>query len=500
MKAKNGKWLGVLALSLMIPLSGFSAEGGNSGGGGDASEARVNEIRSDILSWIGKGGAQNLKLPKDMSYGQYEDAMKDILAPKKVIIGFVEKDDAQNPELQVSVNGIPKTCRGFISKKDKAPHILCSIPRFKETKDGDQYRLIHHEYAGLARLEKNEGASSDYEISNQLTDYLTYQKVLRLAVKTPDVSVDRPGLGTAVLVLPKFLKAQDSKLYISLMKCPEIPEKKLPCKDIDKDLKGMNIDSYNPIETLTLRPGKYTMYVYFFNTKNGEGIKTFESIDFKLADREIKRLEMAEVKTQQITGPGSVKIHYYKKDFLKENLEYLKNVGIGAGFKTCIISESKDPLETNKNFCARLTKILRIAQDSADSDNVRRMAMSILDSGKITIDQHVKLLMVLESQYQYSGITTSDQKILKRAEALEFLKENNEYVALEPLDNRDEYKDKFILSKVEYAYFDFAYYIVDPGTSVLLPNGEYIARYVNESGDEWTQEFTVNGQEIINLE
>jgi len=43
--------------------------------------------------------------------------------------------------------------------------------------------LIHHEYAGLAGIEKNDGAASDYEISDQLTDFLEKTSVLRLAVK-----------------------------------------------------------------------------------------------------------------------------------------------------------------------------------------------------------------------------------------------------------------------------------------------------------------------------
>ncbi len=78
---------------------------------------------------------------------------------------------------------MPKTCRGFYSKKNGAPHIICNIARFEDTSDADQYRLIHHEFAGLVSVEKNVGAASDYEISNQITDQLEEYRSVRLPVK-----------------------------------------------------------------------------------------------------------------------------------------------------------------------------------------------------------------------------------------------------------------------------------------------------------------------------
>lgn len=169
----------VLAFSAMAK----SKKGTETGGGGDASEARVNEIRTDILNWINDKGAVGLNFPPELSYGEYVESMLEILAPQKVIIGFVEEDHRSNPELMVSVKGIPKTCRGFISKINSAPHIICHIARFKNTPDAEQYRLIHHEYAGLAGVEENIGAASDYRISSQLTDFLIPQIVLKLAIR-----------------------------------------------------------------------------------------------------------------------------------------------------------------------------------------------------------------------------------------------------------------------------------------------------------------------------
>jgi hypothetical protein len=175
----------IVISNLLTIAPAFAALGNSSGGGGDEREERVNSIRADIYKWIENGGSNGLKLPNGMFLKEYNEAMLDILTNKKVIVSFVADDNSQDEELRVLVNGTPKTCRGFISKKDSQKHILCNIPRFDNTSESGQYRLIHHEYAGLARVEQNEGAASDYYISSQITNYLTEQKVLRLAVN-PD--------------------------------------------------------------------------------------------------------------------------------------------------------------------------------------------------------------------------------------------------------------------------------------------------------------------------
>jgi hypothetical protein len=182
----------LLGLTLTFSSPVYAAIGGDSGGGGDALEARVNEIRSDLLNWIEKGGAEGLVLPTYISYSDYVSKMSDILENKKVALSFTHED--------VEVNGVEKTCRGsfyvkktFFSKKEANPQILCNISRFKETSESKQYSLIHHEYAGLVNIERNDGSASDYEISNQLTDYLEDSVVKKLAVKKktePDVKPD----------------------------------------------------------------------------------------------------------------------------------------------------------------------------------------------------------------------------------------------------------------------------------------------------------------------
>lgn len=182
MNLKNVLIAGILFVGL-TNLSHAVITGGDSGGGGDASEARVDEIRKDILKWINDGGATNLELPQGLSYDVYVREMKNVLAPKKVIVSFTEKE--------VKVGKASKTCKGFVDKETKRKNILCNIPRFQKTSESDQYSLVHHEYAGLVNVEKNNGESSDYVISNQLTDYLVEQQVLKLAIKRSQEEEDR---------------------------------------------------------------------------------------------------------------------------------------------------------------------------------------------------------------------------------------------------------------------------------------------------------------------
>ena len=172
-----------ISTTLIIP-------GSESGGGGDGDPGiRVWEIRADILSWIERGGSKGLDLNRaNVTLEEYNTEMTKLLQPQFVVIGFVKEDHATIEELQVKVNGNPKACRGFKSTNDKKYHILCNSKELMAETEAGQYRLIHHEYAGLARLEKNDGPASDYEISSQLTDYLKEERVLKLALKKQEAS------------------------------------------------------------------------------------------------------------------------------------------------------------------------------------------------------------------------------------------------------------------------------------------------------------------------
>lgn len=166
----------IFMMALMGSFSTFGKVGTETGGGGDGSEMRVHEIRVDLLNWINKGGARDLVLPKEITKSDYEKKMKEILKAKAVVIGFTSSS--------VIVNDIPKTCRSFIAEASNRPSILCNLKRFNDLNEDEQYRLIHHEFAGLVNIENNEEAASDYYISSQITDYLVPIKVKKLAVKT----------------------------------------------------------------------------------------------------------------------------------------------------------------------------------------------------------------------------------------------------------------------------------------------------------------------------
>lgn len=237
----------MMMMALVLTTTAM-ANDSKGGGGGDASEARVNEIRSDILSWIEKGGAQGLTLPAAISLGEYEDKMKVYLQPKFVGVTFVEKDSQTNDELSVMVAGKPKTCRGFFSKKDQKPNIICNIERFKSTSESQQYRLIHHEFAGLAYLEQNSGADSDYTISEQITDYLRKTEVLRLGVK-PNLdkkvkTITDPGLpnGLKIVGLPTTLKMKlNIKAYIDgVVNCALVTQ----CGELEEAVNNFSAESH----------------------------------------------------------------------------------------------------------------------------------------------------------------------------------------------------------------------------------------------------------------
>ena len=167
--------LALLALSTVITPALSRADGHGAGNGGDGSEARFSEIQTDIVSWINAGGSESLVLPAGITLSNYKDGMSKFLTPHATVVSFTDEP--------VKVADAEKTCKNFISDVDHLPNILCNIKRFKETPESAQYTLVHHEFAGLAGLEKNEGASSDYQISNQITDFLQPVTVLKLAIK-----------------------------------------------------------------------------------------------------------------------------------------------------------------------------------------------------------------------------------------------------------------------------------------------------------------------------
>jgi hypothetical protein len=291
----RSKWVFiVVSFGLVLSSARAHAGGGTSvGGGGNATEIRVDEIRADILKWIDEGGAQGLTLPSHLTHSQYVSGMRKVLEPLAVVVVAVTPEQeaaATDDELKVVVEGRSKTCRGFVSRKDRLPHILCSTKRFAETTESDQYRLIHHEYAGLAGIERNVGAASDYEISSQLTDFLVPRTVLKLAIKR---RADRvmPNLGDIVrnadgsvrsmtwdkadrycrdqgtrLPTPRELAIYSQSLGAVGIRETDYPGVFYEAPQVMSETYRMLADGYSPILTST-RKGEVSVDFYF-NNKN----------------------------------------------------------------------------------------------------------------------------------------------------------------------------------------------------------------------------------------
>ena len=166
----------IILLLLSLVLQTAIAETTTSGtrGGGDLCENRIKIIRDDLVDWISKGGPSTLKLPNEISVGQYTNDMMNVLSTTAV--ECVGKGDHGHP---VEINGVSKVCV-FDSGKN---NIVCDFNKFTNTNESDQYVLIHHEYAGLANIEIPNVSDSNYSVSNQISGYLIDLVIKKLAVK-----------------------------------------------------------------------------------------------------------------------------------------------------------------------------------------------------------------------------------------------------------------------------------------------------------------------------
>lgn len=166
--------MGLIAVSPLFNHS-FAGEGTNSGGGGSNGEPEFKAIASNIQAWIKSGNAKALPLPSDVTYDQYQSKMLKELSQYNI----------EMTNKVVTYGGKEKTCRSAKNKAGKN-FIQCNINRFQNDLKYDvdgAYRLVHHEFAGLASLERNVGADSDYRISNHISKFLKEETVRRLPVE-----------------------------------------------------------------------------------------------------------------------------------------------------------------------------------------------------------------------------------------------------------------------------------------------------------------------------
>lgn len=163
-----------MACMALIALAATSAAhaGDRVGNGGDICEDRIKIIRDDIRSWIERGGSEGLRLPAGLTLSRYD----------KGILGGISKATVSCTSRRIELDGAEKTCENFVDSRH-GPQLVCNAARFQATSQSDQYVLVHHEYAGLAGFEVNRGPSSDYSLSNQLTEYLKDEVVKKLAVR-----------------------------------------------------------------------------------------------------------------------------------------------------------------------------------------------------------------------------------------------------------------------------------------------------------------------------
>lgn len=167
----------IIFLSFIMSMSLAHAKIGSEGvGGGDLCEDRIKIVRDDIKVWIKAGGPVGLTLPAGMSVDDYSSSM--LLQIEKAKVRCVSAGDEGFP---VSVVGMAKVCRFDINADQSM--ITCDYNKFQAMKGGDQYLLVHHEYAGLAQVEIPNESDSDYSVSNQLSAYLVNERVRKLSIK-----------------------------------------------------------------------------------------------------------------------------------------------------------------------------------------------------------------------------------------------------------------------------------------------------------------------------
>lgn len=147
--------------------------------GGDACERRFTEVRDDLEAWLQKGGAKALSFGKSQNPAAYAPAMLSAIARAQVSC-TADK---------LRVGDAEKVCVNETDTSGNA-RITCQREAFLALPVDEQYRLTHHEYAGLAGFEKNDGEASNYALSDQLTGYLDSYVTQRLTVKADQSAGD----------------------------------------------------------------------------------------------------------------------------------------------------------------------------------------------------------------------------------------------------------------------------------------------------------------------
>ena len=160
--------LAVLVLSLNLSAYGWNERGN----GGDTCENRIQEIAKDFEGWLQRDQFIPIVLPTSISKTEYKNKMLDA----------IHKSVVSCTSSRIFIGQAEKTCKNTTAR-DGSSLIECNVNRFNATSSPEQYKLIHHEFAGVAGFETNQHEASDYRISSQISDFLKEEIVLRLGVK-----------------------------------------------------------------------------------------------------------------------------------------------------------------------------------------------------------------------------------------------------------------------------------------------------------------------------
>lgn len=142
--------------TLIISQSLFA--GNEKGNGGDTCEIKLQSQNEKIKSMLINNEIKNLKMPKGLSFLEYKKRM--IEEANKVIFSCSKKT--------IKLGSTEKTCLNYKDNQNQS-RIECNLDRFLSITKSEQFKLVHHELAGLANLESNLGDErSNYFITNQL--------------------------------------------------------------------------------------------------------------------------------------------------------------------------------------------------------------------------------------------------------------------------------------------------------------------------------------------
>jgi len=169
-----------VSLAELVSLNGahysfdqVMAFSGDKGNGGDLCENNISSVISDIERWILEDGHLSLVLPTDITTQVYKNKMLEAIYQSRVTC--IDKI--------LTVENKEKACVNFADSSETSL-IVCNRSLIKEMSIDDKYRLVHHEVAGVAKIESgSRDGTSRYDVSNQIAAYLENEVVTRLSVK-----------------------------------------------------------------------------------------------------------------------------------------------------------------------------------------------------------------------------------------------------------------------------------------------------------------------------